>query len=115
MSPNDADRMANSVDPDQTAPVGAVWSRSALFAQTYLSENVGSLRYIFKFYGSGIYYCDFYLVYTLIVNQLEMIWICGLNSNKDTKSLNLFGREIPIIVFGLHVHNLKKQPSLTLF
>ena len=24
MSPNDADRMANSVDPDQTAPLGAV-------------------------------------------------------------------------------------------
>ena len=32
MSPNDADGMANSVDPDQTAPVGAVWSGSALFA-----------------------------------------------------------------------------------
>ena len=32
MSPNDADRMANSVDPDQTAPLGAVWSGSALFA-----------------------------------------------------------------------------------
>ena len=44
MSPNDADEMANSVDPDQTAPVGAVWSESALFAQTYLSENLGSLR-----------------------------------------------------------------------
>ena len=40
MSPNDADGMANSVDPDQTA----VWSGSALFAQTYLSENLGSLR-----------------------------------------------------------------------
>ena len=39
MSPNDADRMANSVDPDQT-----VWSGSALFAQAYLSENLGSLR-----------------------------------------------------------------------
>ena len=39
MSPNDADGMANSVDPDQTAPLGAVWSGSALFAQTYLSEN----------------------------------------------------------------------------
>ena len=26
MNPNDADRMANSVDPDQTAPLGAVWS-----------------------------------------------------------------------------------------
>ena len=27
--------MANSEDPDQTAPLGAVWSGSALFAQTY--------------------------------------------------------------------------------
>ena len=46
MSPNDADGMANSVDPDQTAPLGAVWSGSALFAQAYLSKNLGSLRYI---------------------------------------------------------------------
>ena len=36
MSPNNADRMA----------LGAVWSGSALFAQAYLSENLGSLRYI---------------------------------------------------------------------
>ena len=42
MSPNDADGMANSVDPDQTAPV---WSGSALFALTCLSENLGKLRY----------------------------------------------------------------------
>ena len=46
MSPNDADGMANSVDPDQTAPLGAVWSGSALFAQACLSENLGSLRYL---------------------------------------------------------------------
>ena len=46
ISPNDADEMANSVDPDQTAPVGAVWSGSALFTQTCLSENIGSLRYV---------------------------------------------------------------------
>ena len=46
MSPNDADGMANSVDPDQTAPLGAVWSGSALFAQAYLSEDLGSLRYV---------------------------------------------------------------------
>ena len=39
MSPNDADGMANSVDPDQSAPLGAVWSGSALFAQAYLSET----------------------------------------------------------------------------
>ena len=43
MSPNDADGMANSVDPDQTAPLGAVWSGSALFAKTCLSENSGTL------------------------------------------------------------------------
>ena len=36
--------MANSVHPDQTAPVGAVWSGSALFAQAYMSENLGSLH-----------------------------------------------------------------------
>ena len=42
MSPIDADGMANSVDPDQTAPLGAVWSGSSLFAQAYPSENLGS-------------------------------------------------------------------------
>ena len=30
MCPNDADGIANSVDPDQTAPVEAVWSGSAV-------------------------------------------------------------------------------------
>ena len=38
---NSADPLANSADPDQTAPLGAVWSGSTLFAQTCLSENVG--------------------------------------------------------------------------
>ena len=41
MSPNDADGKANIVDPDQTALRGF---GSALFAQAYLSENLGSLR-----------------------------------------------------------------------
>ena len=44
MCPKDADGMANSVDPDQSAALGAVWFRSALFAQTYLSKNLGSVR-----------------------------------------------------------------------
>ena len=39
---NIADRMANSVDPDQIAPP-AVWSGSTLFAQTCLSKNLGRL------------------------------------------------------------------------
>ena len=37
MHPKDAEGIANSVDPDQTAPLGAVWSGSALFAQPDLS------------------------------------------------------------------------------
>ena len=32
------DRMANDVDPDQTAPLGAVWSGPTLFAQPSLLE-----------------------------------------------------------------------------
>ena len=47
--PKDADRIAKSVDPDQTAPRGAVLSGSALFAQTYLSENLGSLQYMHSY------------------------------------------------------------------
>ena len=44
MHPKDEEAIANSVDPDQTAPLGEVWSGSALFAQTCLSENLGILR-----------------------------------------------------------------------
>ena len=43
MCPKDADRIANSVDPDPTDLLGAVLSGSALFVQTYLSENLESL------------------------------------------------------------------------
>ena len=38
--------MANSVDPDQTAPERAVWSGSALFAYVILSETL-----VFEFLG----------------------------------------------------------------
>ena len=41
MRPKDVEGIANSVGPDQNAPR----SVSALFAQTYLSENLGSLWY----------------------------------------------------------------------
>ena len=43
MHPKAVERIANCVDPDQTAHLGAVWSGSALIAQTCLSENVGNL------------------------------------------------------------------------
>ena len=45
MHPKYAEGIANSVDPDQTAPLEAVWSGSALFAKTCLSENLGKWRY----------------------------------------------------------------------
>ena len=44
MHPKDADGMANSVDPDQTASSEAVWSWSALFAETYLSQYIEFVR-----------------------------------------------------------------------
>ena len=37
MCPENKDKMTNIVDPDQTAPKGAVWSGSTLFAHSYLS------------------------------------------------------------------------------
>ena len=45
MHPKDADGMANSVDPDQTASSEAVCSWSALFAETYLSQYIKFVRY----------------------------------------------------------------------
>ena len=44
MHPKDAG-IANSVDPDQTASSEAVWSWSALFAETYLSQYIEFVRY----------------------------------------------------------------------
>ena len=44
MHPKDADWMASSVDPDQTASSVAVWSSYALFAETYLSQYIEFLR-----------------------------------------------------------------------
>ena len=55
MSPNNADGMANSVHPDQTAPL----TGSALFAQTYLSENLGSLRYVSLVPNKGVWVSEF--------------------------------------------------------
>ena len=47
MRPKDAGGMANSVDP---APLGAVRSESTLFAQTCLSENLGTFTGSLFFY-----------------------------------------------------------------
>ena len=41
MSPKDAEQQT-------VYPLGAVWCGSTLFAQTCLSKNLGSLRYLMK-------------------------------------------------------------------
>ena len=51
MHSKEADAMANSVDPDQTASSEAVWSWSALFAETYLSQYIEFLRYMKRWAG----------------------------------------------------------------
>ena len=53
MHPKDADGMANSVDPDQTASSEAVLSWSALFAETYLSQYIEFVRYNGLCIGTG--------------------------------------------------------------
>ena len=73
MSPNEADGMANSVDPDR----GAVWSGSAVFAQTYLSENLGSLRYQTFMNWAIRHFCSLWL-FDHAVECKQLYW---LNTN----------------------------------
>ena len=53
--------MANSVDPDQTAPIGAVCSRSTLFA-TLLKSSVMLCNYLQQTTSTDdIFRCIFFL------------------------------------------------------
>ena len=61
MHPKDADGMANSVDPDQTASSEAVWSWSALFAETYLSQYIEFVWYV-SLYQIGQFRRVFFLI-----------------------------------------------------
>ena len=69
MHPKDADGMANSVDPDQTASSEAVWSWSALFAETYLFQYIEFVRYYRKLFWQTI---------SIIVDGVsaELLWYC---------------------------------------
>ena len=62
MSLKDDDRNANSVDPDQTAPL----SGSALFAKICPPKNIGSLRYSFLL-------CQF-VRFSLFITLLIITW-----------------------------------------
>ena len=60
--------MANSVDPDQTALSGAVWSGFTLFAYTILSETL-----VYKI--SDIYYIDVLLKNFLFFDFLQVLMV----------------------------------------
>ena len=60
----DANGIGKSEDPDQAAPLGAVQSWSALFVQTYLSKNFGSLRYA-KIKGKQLVVANYHIGKTI--------------------------------------------------
>ena len=64
--------MTNSVDPDQTAPIGAVFSGSTLFASILnLSSNVRQL-----FAADDIFRCIFFLALSgLTYEPIHMILV----------------------------------------
>ena len=92
MHPKDADGMANSVDPDQTASSEAVWSWSALFAETYLSQYIEFVRYtassktgLRDAFSTQWNYCNSYCIVYLIAvlvylryRQLQMTFTITL-------------------------------------
>ena len=67
--------MANNVDPDQTAPSGAVWSGSALFAYAIMSKT---------------------LVYEFLEHLLYMFWW----GNK-TNITSFWLKQVPYLDLGL--------------
>ena len=105
MGPKDVDRIVNSVDPDQTAPLGPVWSGSTLFVQTCLSENLGTLQY----YHSNYITCLTAILDGTVVNP-EMIRDRVVKGIKES-----FENAFITKVFQFHLKkNILKFASFTL-
>ena len=77
--------MANSADPDQTAPLGAVWSGSTLFAQTFLSVYLDSDQRI-VYPGSGFHV---WISKKSIVQSTLVISNWLISNNRLSRSENL--------------------------
>ena len=67
MCPKDADGMANSIDFDQTAPLGTVWSGSALFVSLICPST-------YNFYSRWLFY---------VLHILIMLFSGVEGSNKE--------------------------------
>ena len=59
--------MANSADPDYTAPEVAVWSGSALFAYAILSDIL-----VYENFGHLPYHCHIFI----LLNKVRLDLIC---------------------------------------
>ena len=83
--------MANSVDPDQTAASGAVWSGSTLFAYVILSDSL-----VFEFLGHLPYWfisLHFIVHFIVVINCIV----------KNVKGKCLGGRVVSALDFRLQV------------
>ena len=95
----DANGIANSEDPDQTAPLGAVWSGSALFAQTYLSENLVWLQYKVKYLLSLHHLLEIAFWHMSRVVRKPDFCIC---ENKDADQLRGYREADQPLCFSLY-------------
>ena len=91
MRQKDAAGIAKSVDPDQTAPL--VWSGSALFAETYLSENLGSLWYwldadLLTWCCNLLTWCDVVSYWLYVDLLLELVCVDGVFVNNKVLRQN---------------------------
>ena len=68
--------MTNSVDPDQTAPIGAVWSRSTLFATILNSSEV-----LGNYLQQTTFSDAFFLNLIIIRGVEEVTLMCATNSS----------------------------------
>ena len=96
MCPKDAEGIANSVDPDQTALLGAVWSGSALFHPTYLSENLESLWYIIL--------KQFLLIWVIAPAHTSRIYLLG----KATSSFILWAAILSLNILLKSIEMIKR-------
>ena len=98
MHPKDADGMANSVDPDQTASSEAVWSWSALFAETYLSQYIEFVRYLFLKRKEHLTFLVACLVISLILRDSDMDsvgWLVVLGLTALWDNISVYIRPSP--------------------
>ena len=93
--------MANSVDPDQTAPIGAVCSGSTLFA------SLLNLSVMLDNYLQQITFSDAFFLGALRVNK---VWVCPKCPYEN-------GRERFVVVFRYQFYSVRQselpQPSLS--